>query len=59
MRQHVRDAHKGKIVKIFSPCETIDLRDQCEREPSMAELTLEAELNKNMGLPYEGWLLGE
>ncbi len=54
---HIRAAHSGKATRIYTPLKLIDLRD--EREPSIAELTIEAEMNKNMGLPYEAWLLGE
>ena len=56
---HITASHKGKATRIYRTVKLIDLRDKCEREPSMAELTIEAEMNKNMGLPYEAWLLGE
>ncbi len=54
---HIRAKHPSSATRIFKVHKLIDLR--AEREPSFADLTIEAEINKNMGLPYEAWLLGE
>jgi|GEM_PF-5222442 len=54
---HIQTKHSGSATRIYTPYKLIDLREK--REPSIADLTIEAEMNRDMGLPYEAWLLGE
>lgn len=54
---HITAKHPTSATRIYKTHKLIDLRS--EHEPSFADLSIEAEMNKNMGLPYEAWLLGE
>jgi len=56
--QHIRDAHKGKSVWIYSRTRNIDLRDEPQpsaSEPSIAEQSIDASMRRMMGEGLDDW----
>jgi hypothetical protein len=54
---HLRDFHKKKSGEVLKN-EPRNKNEDDDYE-SFADRTIEAEINKASGLPYEAWLLGE
>lgn len=54
-RTHALSHRRARVVDIFQFCERIGTAVQDE-EPSMADLMIEAQMNRAMGIGNEDWL---